>query len=133
MEGSIINQLEISGFSTEKESVKFRKTIKSLKSAFNLSKLDKTLEFQAEEASWKMKDDFSLVYLFLTDDSYPEKDISSLAKMKENLSFRQLVISPSGEGDILYYHYENGSLSEKKEMKGGAAQMFGDLVQGGFQ
>ncbi len=133
MEGSIINQVEISGFLTEKEAEKFRKKIKSFKSVFHLSKMDKTLQFLPEEASWKMKEDFSLVYLFLTDDTYPEKEISSLSQVEKSLSIRHLIISPSGEGDIIFYDYENGNLSEKKEVKGGTAQMLGDLVKGGFK
>lgn len=133
MEGSIINQVEISGFLTEKEAEIFRKKLKSLKSVFHLSKMDKSLQFQAEDASWKLKEDFSLVYLFLTEDFYPGDEISSLSQLKNTLSIRHLIISPSGEGDIIFFQYDNGSLSDKTEVSGGTAQMMGDLVKGGFQ
>lgn len=132
LEGSIVNQIEISGFTDEKKAVKFRKKIKSIKSIFNLSRIDKSISFAAEEASWKLKDDFSLVYLFLTEDFYPEEEIAALSSSLEELSVRHLVLSPSGEGLVLYFHYGNGVLEEKTEVKGDAAHMLGDLVKGGF-
>lgn len=133
MKGSIVNQVEISGFSEQKEVEIFRKKIKSLKSVFNLHKLDKSLHFQTEEASWKMKDDFSLIYLFLTEDSYPEEEITNVSRLNNQLTIKHLIISPSGEGNMIYFKYEQGVLSDKREVKGSVAHMLGDLVNGGFQ
>lgn len=133
LKGSIVNQIKIKGFADQKDSDKFRKKIKSLKSIFHLSKIDKSINFYADEASWKMKDDFSLIYLFLTEDSFPEEEISALSRLKKDLSISHLVIAPSEEGLMLYYHYENSELLEKTEVKGGTAHMLGDLIQGGFQ
>jgi hypothetical protein len=133
LEGSIVNQIELSGFDTEKESEKFRKKLKSLKSIFNLSKINKSLSFIAEDASWKVKEDFSLVYLFLTEDTYPEKEIQALAGFYNELNIQHLVISPSGAGRIIHYDYTSGVLTGKIEQDGSIAHMLGDLIHGGFQ
>jgi len=133
LEGSIVNQIEIRGFADNKEAVKFRKKIKSLKSVFDLSNIDKSLDFTADECSWKMKDDFSLVYLFLTEDSFPEEMICSMAGKLETYHIQYMVIAPSGEGVIYHYSYSNGKLILKKEVKGNMAIMMGDLIKGGFQ
>jgi len=50
LEGSIVNQIEISGFKTEKEAEKFKKKLKTLKTPFRIT------GFESEEASWKMKE-----------------------------------------------------------------------------
>ena len=133
LEGSIVNQIEINGFSNEKEATEFSRKLKSSKTVFNLSKIDKTLNFAADEASWKMKDDYSLLYLFITEDSFPEEDIFSFAAMNENLNFQHLVISPSGTGLLIYISYSGGKQIERKEIPGGTALMLGDLIKGGYQ
>lgn len=133
MEGSIVNQVEITGFENQKESEKFRKKLKSLKSVFNLTKADKSLTFIAEEASWKEKEDHSLVYLFLTDDSSPQKEILTLAEIYNNLRIQHLIISPSGEGEMIHFVYSCGEIIEETHHKGALAHMLGDLIQGGFQ
>lgn len=126
MEGSIVNQVEISGFADEKEAVRFRKKLKSFKSAFSLP------SFKADEASWKIKENHSLVYLFLTEDSFPEEAIGSLAAENENLEIQHLLISPSGCGEMMHFHYR-GKEVEKSEFSGEAVLMLGDLIKGGFQ
>jgi len=133
LEGSIVNQIEISGFADNKEAEKFRKKIKSLKSVFNLSKISKNIDFIADECSWKMKDDFSLVYLFITEDSFPEEMIRAMAEKLENYNIQHLVIAPSGEGIIYHYTFTSGRLALKNEVKGNMAIMMGDLIKGGFQ
>jgi len=133
LEGSVVNQIEISGFENEKDSAKFRKKLKSLKSVFTLSKVDKTLSFIAEEANWKMKEDYSLVYLFITEDSHPESEILSLAKLYSLLRIQHLVISPSEEGLMIHYLYSKGALIKKTEHSGAMVYMLGDLIKGGFE
>jgi hypothetical protein len=133
LEGSVVNQIEISGFKNLVEAEKFRKKIKSMKSVFNISKIDKHIEFQAEEASYKIKDDHSLVYLFLTENSYPEHELCDLSGIMKNLSINHLIIAPSGEGVLIFFRYEMGQIIEKTEMKGSVAHMLGDLIQGGFK
>ena len=133
MEGSIVNQIEISGFSDEKEAQQFRKKIKSLKSNFNLKKISSNIDFIAEEASWKIKDDNSLVFLFITEDFSPENEIKNLSELLPNLKLQHLVISPSGSGLLKHLSYENGELVYKNEVEGSLSQMLGDLIKGGFQ
>ncbi|RQW05914.1 MAG: hypothetical protein EH225_04000 [Calditrichaeota bacterium] len=125
MEGTIVNQVEISGFESEKDSEKFRKKLKTLKSAFSLT------GFRAEEASFKIKDDFSLVYLFLTEDEYPEKEIRHLQEENSTLEIQHLIISPTGCGEMLHFIYSKDG-AEVTEYSGPAILMLGDLIQGGF-
>jgi hypothetical protein len=133
MEGSIVNQIEISGFSSKEESEKFRKKIKSIKSIFNLSKINKSLSFAAIEGSLKIKDDFSLVYIFITENSFPEEEIQILAEEKKELNIQHMIIAPSEAGNVMYISYSYGELYERKEVVGGMAKMLGDLILGGFQ
>lgn len=132
MEGSIVNQIEITGFNDENDVKDLRKRLKSFKTPFSLHSLDRTLNFKAEEASWKEKDNHSLVYLFLTEDSHPGEEISKMAKLFPDLEIRHLVISPSGCGEVILNIY-HGSDTENHEYSGTLAKMLGDLVQGGFQ
>jgi len=126
LEGAIVNQVEISGFESEKESLRFRKKMKSFKSLFSLP------GFTADEASFKMKEDFSLVYLFLTEDTYPEVEIKKLQSENPSLEIQHLVISPSDCGEMLHFHYGNGH-DEVNSFHGAAINMLGDLIQGGFR
>jgi len=132
VEGSIINQIEISGFNNEKEAKKFQKRIKSFKSVFNLNKIDKSINFLAEEASWKIKEDFSIVYLFITEETFPEDKICKLSKFLKNLNFEYLIISPSQIGHLIFLNYCKGLVLEKKEIFGKSVKMLGDLIKGGF-
>lgn len=132
MEGTIVNQIEISGFEDEKSSDKFRKKLKSLKSRFNLKSFDKSMSFSAEEASWKSKEDHSLIYLFLTEDSHPDKEIARLAELNPLLEIQHLIISPAGCGEILLRQYKGETLKEET-FSGSLAHMLGDLIQGGFR
>lgn len=132
MEGSVVNQIEIRGFSDENDSASFRKKLKSLKSKFNLPSLDKSLSFSAEEASWKEKEDHSLVFLFITEDSNPGSEIAKMACLYPNLEIDHLVIAPSGCGEVILTHYK-GESEEHQEFGSELAQMLGDLIQGGFQ
>lgn len=132
MEGTIVNQVEISGFEEEKSSEKFRKKLKSFKAVFNLKSYDKSFSFIAEEASWKMKENHSLVYLFLTEDSHPGEELSRLAALNPALEIQHLLISPSGCGEVLYRTYKGESV-EEESYSGSLAHMLGDLIQGGFQ
>lgn len=125
MEGSIVNQIEISGFKTEKEAEKFKKKLKTLKTPFRIT------GFESEEASWKMKEDFSLVYLFITEDIYPLEQIKSFAFANKELEIQHLVLSPSGCGEMIHYSYSAGS-EEITEYSGPALLMLGDLIKGGF-
>jgi hypothetical protein len=126
LEGSILNQVEIAGFKSEKEAGAFRRKLKSLNSLF------KVKGFKAEEASWKMKDDFSLVYLFITEDSYPREEIKSLIGDHGSLEVQHLVLSPSGCGEMIHHLYSSGT-EEISEYSGPALLMLGDLIKGGFQ
>ncbi|MBI9096870.1 MAG: hypothetical protein JEY91_00260 [Spirochaetaceae bacterium] len=132
MEGTVVNQIEIKGFSDDKKSEKFRKQIKSLRSVFHLSQMDKNLDFAAADASWKKKDDHSLVYLFLTEGFSPESEICSLAELYPHLEIHHMIISPNGKGLLLYFRYSGGKLSEKTEQTGSVVHMLGDLIKGGF-
>lgn len=132
MDGSIVNQIEISGFSDAKESARMRKKLKTLKSVFNLSAVDKKIGFTAQEASWKEKDDHSLVYLFLTEDSFPREEVRMFAELFGNLEIQHLAISPSGCGEMIHLVYSAGEVSETS-YGGSVVHMLGDLIKGGFQ
>ncbi|MBB6478777.1 hypothetical protein [Spirochaeta isovalerica] len=125
MEGTIVNQVEISGFENEKDAEKFRKKLKSFKSLFTLP------GFKAQDASFKLKDDFSLIYLFLTEDEYPEAEIKQLFEENDSLEIQHLVISPTGCGEMLHFFYSREG-HETTEYSGPAILMLGDLIQGGF-
>lgn len=125
MEGTVVNQLEISGFENEKDALKFIKKLKSLKSVFSIP------GFKAEEASFKMKEDYSLIYLFLTEDGYPEKEIKTFNENNPTLQIQHLVISPTGCGEMIHYLYA-GEEIEATEYSGPAILMLGDLIKGGF-
>ena len=133
MEGSVVNQIEISGFIDDKESEKFRKKIKSLKSVFTLSKIDKSINFTAEEASWKNKEKHNLVYLFLTEDSSPENELLEVSRLNRSLLIKHLMISPSGGGKLIFQSYSEGHQVERRLFEGPAVQMLGDLIKGGFK
>lgn len=132
MQGSIVNQVEISGFKENKDLVRFRKNLKSFKSNFNLKSYDKKFSFIAEEATWKEKDDNCLIYLFITEDSHPGEEIKQLAQENDSLTFKHLIISPADEG-VVYCRILNGNDVEENIYPGDLAKMLGNLIQGGFQ
>lgn len=133
MEGTIVNQVEISGFDSDKDAEKFRKKIKTLNSVFSLFKIDKAIDFSAEEASWKNKEKHTIVYLFLTEDSSPEKELLEVTRLKRSLLIKHLMISPSGGGKLIFRSYSDGHQVEQNSLEGPAVQMLGDLIKGGFK
>ncbi len=132
IKGSVVNQIEISGFPNEKEALKFRRSIKSSKSIFDLSKIDKSICFLAQNASWKIKENYNLIYLFITEEIYPEEEIKIITETFQELNIQHLIISPGGEGILIHNEYSTGLLKNETILSGRTAKMLGDLIQGGF-